>query len=311
LPPPAERSVEMERHVVLVQTEATLFRPGANCEPRPDVSVGRVLAPGPDTHGLAPGDRVLFQEGRAPPAGQPWQPRPAGGAVTKVPDGVTNEDALVAAVLLRALHVSRYCRPHAVGSVAVLGLDLLGNAVAQLLRQKGSGVWALSRRQEQAEAAAAAGVPVFFYTDRRQLTGFVRQRALDGIRATIAVEPGQECLEDCLEVCRPHGEVLFLDPPDTTHLNSVKFLRAIHFRCLDLRGVPPWPEDSRNRGQPDGRVEPGPLSEGLALLRSGQLRVAGLVHVQSGALPSAAGATGSSGRGAGAMVVDWPVPPGT
>jgi predicted dehydrogenase len=105
--------------------------------------------------------------------------------VAAVPAGVSADDAAFATVGAVALHAVRLGRSGLGDTVAVLGLGLLGQITAQLLRAAGSVVIGLDPLRARTDLAASLGCP-HVTGDARALERLVRERTGDrGVDAVI------------------------------------------------------------------------------------------------------------------------------
>jgi predicted dehydrogenase len=105
--------------------------------------------------------------------------------VAAVPPGVSEEDAAFATVGSVALHAVRLTRAGLGDHVAVLGLGLLGQLAAQLLRTAGCIVFGLDPRSPRADLAGCLGCH-HVATDPAMLERLVRERTGDrGVDAVV------------------------------------------------------------------------------------------------------------------------------
>ena len=292
--------VQLQPGEVLIETEATLLRPGSGSRLRTEAALGRIVATGGAVGGLAVTDRVLFPGGQARREIHAVPGPIQGISIVKVPDAEPSFDLLAAAALRRALRVRRCSAPPAGSWVVVMGLDLLGNLIAQLYRQGGARVLALSGRQDQVEIACAMGVPAFVHTDRASLKQLVQGPDCGRVHVAVAAGEGGHRLLDGLAVCRPHGQVLLLDPPDTVELDGTEFLRLVHFRCLRVKAVPSWEPPSEVSVEEAARAAELALREALDLLDDGGLNLPPVECIAPPDLPGPGGNLAPM-----AVMVDW------
>jgi threonine dehydrogenase-like Zn-dependent dehydrogenase len=185
-------------------------------------------------------------------------------AVFPLPEDCPVGEALLAPLVASALQVARAIRPRRGAPLAVFGLDLAGNLLAQVLRGQGAVVLAVGVDAARAAAARACGLehvalPEQVGTLLRELGERRRPRVV------LARSGHARCLEGCLAACEQHGQVLMLAPPRwSTACDAVELLREIHFRWLHLRPLVPAPTNET-------------LGEALHLLRGGGLRTEGLL----------------------------------
>lgn len=119
-------------------------------------AAGEIIGVGPGVEGLAVGDRVACAGvGYACHAEVNWVPR---NLVARVPAGVSSADAAFAtlgAISLQGIHQAEI--PFG-GSVAVVGLGLIGQITARLLQAGGFRVIGIDLDEEAVKAARRAGI---------------------------------------------------------------------------------------------------------------------------------------------------------
>jgi predicted dehydrogenase len=132
--------------------------------------------------------------------------------VAAVPPGVSEEDAAFATVGSVALHAVRLTRGGLGDHVAVLGLGLLGQLTAQLLRAAGCIVFGLDPQPARADLAADLGCH-HVATDPAMLERLVRERTGDrGIDAVViaASAPDSGPVTTATAITRGRGQIVVL-----------------------------------------------------------------------------------------------------
>ena len=132
--------------------------------------------------------------------------------VAAVPAGVSAEDAAFATVGSVALHAVRLTRGALGDHVAVLGLGLLGQLSAQLLRAAGCTVFGLDPRGTRANLAASLGCH-YVATDAQALERLVLERTGDrGVDAVViaASAPDSDPVRTAAAVARGRARIVVL-----------------------------------------------------------------------------------------------------
>jgi predicted dehydrogenase len=132
--------------------------------------------------------------------------------VAAVPAGVSAEDAAFATVGSVALHAVRLTRGALGDHVAVLGLGLLGQLSAQLLRAAGCTVFGLDLQGTRANLAARLGCH-HVATDARTLERVVRERTGDrGVDAVViaASAPDSDPVLTAAAIARGRARIVVL-----------------------------------------------------------------------------------------------------
>jgi 2-desacetyl-2-hydroxyethyl bacteriochlorophyllide A dehydrogenase len=156
-PGPGELLVRNERSLVSPGTERALFMDAANAGARfpmtPGYSTaGRVLAVGPQVSDFAVGDRVVTSLGHSS-AGVIRAAR-----VTRIPAGVSDDDATFYSLALISLAGVYRAKPLAGETIAVVGRGLIGLLAVKLLRLAGGfHIVSVARSERNAGLAQACG----------------------------------------------------------------------------------------------------------------------------------------------------------
>ena len=189
----------------LVRTRVSTESPtGYSC-------AGVVAAVGEGVEGFRTGDRVACAgAGYANHAAVNVVPR---NLVAKLPDGVSFEEGAFATLGAIAMQGVRRCAPGLGESVAVLGLGLLGQITAQLLRAAGAVVIGVDVRPDRVARAQALGLGQGFTIAERDFVAGVLERTdgrgADAVIVTAAGgDPG--LLNRAFEACRRKGRVVLV-----------------------------------------------------------------------------------------------------
>lgn len=259
--------------------------------------VGHVRAAGPRARGFRAGDRI-FCFGKH--ASHQWydldSPKPFRAAFP-IADDLPAERAVIARLALVSMTALQVGRVRAGDSVYVIGMGLVGNLAAQLYRIAGLEVRVWDTSEGRRAVAKGVGLEV------------ASPDAVGPSDVTVDAVGSGEVVEQCVNLTKPHGEVVLLGsprPPYETDLTAV--FNRIHMQWLTVRGALEW------------RLPPYPIPGGgpsvasnLALIldhiRAGRIRTEGLVshHIgPDGLLDAYRGMQRDPDHHHG-VVVDWRV----
>jgi predicted dehydrogenase/threonine dehydrogenase-like Zn-dependent dehydrogenase len=130
-----------------------------------------------------------------------------------VPPSVSFEEAAFGTLGAIALQGVRRAAPRMGERIAVLGLGLLGQLTAQLLRAHGAVVIGVDVRAERVERALALGMHSGFSVQERELVpGIVERTGEIGADAVIVTAGGGDAglLNQCFDACRRKGRVVLV-----------------------------------------------------------------------------------------------------
>jgi predicted dehydrogenase/threonine dehydrogenase-like Zn-dependent dehydrogenase len=266
--------------VDLVRARLSTDRPiGYSCS-------GVVLDVAPDVTRFSPGDRVACAGmGYANHAAVNVVPE---NLVARVPDGVSFPEAAFATVGAIALQGVRRASPSIGDRVVVLGLGLLGQLTAQILRASGCvtiGVDVLPERVRRAEALGALEPGAGFAVSERDFVAGVLERT-DGLGAdaVIVTAAGGDAgmLNRACEACRKKGRVVLVGDVPIRIARDRIYKKEIDFFISTSYGPGRYDPDYEERGRdyPFAYVrwtEGRNLEETLRLIAAGDLKVAPLV----------------------------------
>jgi len=194
-------------------------------------SVGEVVALGEDVEGIRPGDRVFLT------AGHVGYVVSDAGAVVKVPEDVSEEDAAWAALAFISQTGVRRAN-HSMGDTAVvIGLGPLGQMVVQYLRVIGlREILAVDTVPLRLDAALAHGATAAFCGSAADARDFVLQHT-DGMLADVVydVTGHYAVLPKALRLARDFGVVELIG--DTPHPSKQHITQDILARQVTLIGT--------------------------------------------------------------------------
>ncbi|MBM4417649.1 MAG: zinc-binding alcohol dehydrogenase [Chloroflexi bacterium] len=200
--------------------------------------LGEVIATGPGTTNVKPGDRILTfsHHGSHTRANVGRFALPVRG---EIPGrrAVATRMAGVAATALRSSSVQPGDR------VVIIGLGLVGNFAAQLFQLAGARVLGLDIAEKRLATARACGIREVANPASGDPVALVRDWSGDGQGAEIVVEAigVSPLVMQAVEMTRRHGEVLLLGSPRAHHTTDVTpMLTRIHLLAIRMIGALEW-----------------------------------------------------------------------
>ena len=241
--------------------------------------VGRVLARGSNVPSVADGDRVLCLGSHA--SLQRYDASLSRSNAMLVPVGEDLEPHLaVAARFVRvAFAAMRAAAVRATDVVAVLGLGLMGNLTAQVLRLSGARVIGVSTSPLRTRLARAVGIEAVTSPSRAEHRRLILELAgNEGVTVAVDAAGSPAVATSGASVCRRGGRVVLLGtprPPEEGDLGEL--FRHVHQKGLDVIGVNEWGDHL-----PLFPREPRPslwwdYLNALRLIRTGRVQVAPLI----------------------------------
>ena len=249
---------------------------------------GVVVDVGEDVTDIRKGDRVACAgAGYANHAGVNVVPR---NLVALVPDGVSFEEAAFGTLGAIALQGVRRAEPGLGDRVAVLGLGLLGQITAQMLKASGAVVIGVDVRPERVARAQALGLDAgFTISERDFVAGVLERTGGRGADAVIVTAAGGDAglLNKAFEACRRKGRVVLVgDVPIRIQRDKI-YKKEIDFLISTSYGPGRYDPSYEEKGQdyPFGYVrwtEGRNLEDVLRQIASGALRVRPLIDATHG-----------------------------
>jgi predicted dehydrogenase/threonine dehydrogenase-like Zn-dependent dehydrogenase len=244
---------------------------------------GLVVEVGDDVSDIRAGDRVACAgAGYANHAAVNAVPR---NLVACIPDAVSFEEAAFGTLGAIALQGVRRAQPGLGERVAVLGLGLLGQLTAQMLKAAGAVAIGVDVRPERVERALALGLDRGFTLSERDFVAGVRERSEGlGADAVIVTAAGGDAglLNKAFEACRRKGRVVLVgDVPIRIQRDKI-YKKEIDFLISTSYGPGRYDPMYEEKGQdyPFAYVrwtEGRNLEEVLRLIATGALRVRPLI----------------------------------
>jgi len=234
------------------------------------------------------GDRVACAgAGYANHAGVNVVPR---NLVARIPDGVLFEEAAFGTLGAIALQGVRRAEPGLGDRVAVLGLGLLGQITAQMLKAAGAVVIGVDVRPDRVARAQALGLDAGFTVSERDFAAGVLERTGgQGADAVIVTAAGGDAglLNKAFEACRRKGRVVLVgDVPIRIQRDKI-YKKEIDFLISTSYGPGRYDPSYEEQGHdyPFGYVrwtEGRNLEEVLRQVAAGTLRVKPLIDATHG-----------------------------
>jgi len=208
--------------------------------------LGTVIAVGPDGAGVVPGDRVLTFANHGSLV--KVNVRRFALPVPREADGrraVFTRMAGVAITAVRASSVS------AGDQVVVIGLGLVGNFAAQLMRLSGADVLGVDLSPHRLEIARRCGVERVVNPSADDLGQAVQDwTGGKGARITVEAIGRSELAAQAVDLTRRHGEVILLGSPRArVTMDVTPMLSRIHMLAIRMIGALEWtfPSDPTER----------------------------------------------------------------
>lgn len=129
--------------------------------------------------------------------------------VVKIPDAVPFEQACFSTLGSIALNAVRIANLSLGENVAVIGLGLIGQLVAQLVRQQGGSVMGIDLRPERATLAQKLGMESAADPSSANIaaSAFTRGLGFDAVIIAAAAKSSAPC-EQAVEICRDRGRIV-------------------------------------------------------------------------------------------------------
>lgn len=165
---------------------------------------GRVLGVGRGVPGLKAGDRVVSNGPHAEVVSVPHR------LVAKVPDGVSDEAAAFTVVGAIALQSIRLLQPTFGETIAVIGLGLIGQLTAQLLRAAGCRVLGFDPGAEKLRIAGAQGILTADPAQMDAVAFALDHTAGHGVDGAIitATATDSDIIAQAAQMCRKRGRII-------------------------------------------------------------------------------------------------------
>ncbi len=242
---------------------------------------GVVLDKHPTVRDLEIGDRVAYGgegtgHGEVIVAGR--------NLVVRVPEQVPFDQACFATLGSIALNAVRIAGPALGDTVAVIGLGLVGQLIAQLARLQGARVIAIDLKPERVKLAASLGAAHSLLGGgavREAVQAITNGRGVDCAIVAAAAKSAAPALQ-ALEICRDRGRIVIVGAVEMSFPWNDMYLKEIQLFMSRAYGPGSYDPAYEKLGQsyPASYIpwtENRNMEEFLRLLASGQAQVAPLV----------------------------------
>lgn len=203
--------------------------------------------------------------------------------VVKIPDAVQFEHACFCTLGSIALNAVRIANISLGENVAVIGLGLIGQLVAQLVRQQGGRVMGIDLRPERATLAQKLGMESSADPSSANIaaSAFTRGLGCDAVIIAAAAKSSGPC-EQAIEICRDRGRIIDVGAVQLNFPWNAMYRKEL--KLLMARGYGPGSYDphyeKQGRDYPFAYVrwtENRNMEEFLRLIEGGRVSVQPLV----------------------------------
>ncbi|MFP4502779.1 MAG: bi-domain-containing oxidoreductase [Candidatus Hydrogenedentota bacterium] len=246
-------------------------------------AAGVIVETGDGLYGYQPGDRVAC-------AGLACAPHAEYGAVpqnllTPIPEGVDFQDAAFVALGAIAMQGVRRAEPQFGETFAVMGLGLVGQMAAQILRAAGCRVLASDPVPEKRALALDLGAEHACAPDDLAALGEAETAGygVDGV-LVCAASKESGIANTAVSICRPRGRVVVVGDVGMNLARPGLYTKEVDFRLSCSYGPGRYNPAYEEKGYdyPIGQVrwtEGRNMTEFLRMLAEGKVRVAPLVSI--------------------------------
>ena len=241
---------------------------------------GVVAETHPTVTDLEPGDPVAYG-GEGTGHGETVQT--GRNLVARVPESVPFEDACFATLGSIAMNAVRISQCGLGDTVAVIGLGLVGQLIAQLARLQGAVVAGIDLKSNRIAMARELGAQHAFTADTAAdaVSAITNGRGVDCVIIAAAAKSSGPCRQ-AIQICRDRGRIVVVGAVDMSFPWNDMYMKEIQLFMSRAYGPGSYDADYEKRGRdyPVSYVrwtENRNMSEVLRLLSTGQLRVEPLV----------------------------------
>lgn len=242
-------------------------------------NVGQVVEIGPDVLGFKKGDRVVSNGKHAEVVSVPLN------LCAKVPDEVSDEEAVFTVLGAIALQGIRLAQPTLGEAVVVTGLGLIGLMTVQLLRANGCRVLGLDFDPERLAMARQFGAEVVDLSAGQdplaEAQSFSRGRGVDAVIVAAATQSSQP-MHQAAVMCRKRGRIVMVGAAGLELSRDDFFKKELMFQVSASYGPGRYDPNYEEKGQdyPVGFVrwtEQRNFEAVLDMMAMGQLDVKPLI----------------------------------
>lgn len=207
--------------------------------------VGVVTEVGKDVSGFKPGDRVISNGNHAEIVAVPMN------LCAKIPDGVSDEEAVFTVLGSIALQGVRLAAPTLGECFVVTGLGIIGLITAQLLKANGCRVLGLDFDERRLKLAESYGIEAYRPSDDQGLLDraltFSRGRGVDGVLIAAATDSSSPLLQ-AAQMCRKKGRVVLIGVTGGEFSRTEFFKKEITFQVSCSYGPGRYDADYEEQG---------------------------------------------------------------
>jgi predicted dehydrogenase len=240
-------------------------------------NVGRVAAVGAGVRGFSVGDRVVSNGPHAEMVSVPVN------LSVKIPDGVTDEQAVFTVIGAIGLQGMRLAQPVLGEAVVVTGLGLIGLLTVQMLIAQGCRVLGIDVSPERLELARRFGAEVVNARDDvlAAAAAFSRGRGVDAVLLTASTK-SDEPVHQAAQMCRKRGRIVLVGVTGLSLSRADFYEKELSFQVSCSYGPGRYDPAYEERGQdyPIGFVrwtEQRNFEAVLDMMAAGRIDVAPLV----------------------------------
>lgn len=242
-------------------------------------NAGRIVEVGAGVEGFAPGDRVASNGPHAEMVCVPAT------LAAKIPDELDDACASFTVLGSIALHGVRLLQPTLGESFAVIGLGLLGQVGAQLLRAHGCNVLGVDVNPGRCELVRSFGCQAVAISEGadpvQAALAFSRARGVDGVLITAAAKT-DEIMHQSASMCRKRGRIVLVGTVGLNLRRSDFYEKELTFQVSCSYGPgrydPVYEEQNRDYPLPYVRWTEGRNFEAmLGAMASGSVNVKPLI----------------------------------
>ncbi len=202
----------------LLPTVETVFNKLGQPIPLGYCNVGKVIDVGKGVTEFAVGDRVVSNGPHAEIVSVPKN------LVSKIPEGVSNEDATFAVIGAIGLQGVRLLKPQLGESVVVIGLGLIGLMTCQLLKANGCNVVGIDLDQTKCDLAKQWGIQTVNPSQNspvKSVLEFTNGIGADGVLITASTK-SNEVISQAAQMSRKQGRIVLVGVIGL-HINRADF----------------------------------------------------------------------------------------
>jgi predicted dehydrogenase len=209
-------------------------------------NVGKVCAVGRGITEFAVGDRVASNGNHAEVVCVPQN------LTAKIPDNVSDEEAVFAVIGSIGLQGIRLLRPDLGETIVVIGLGLVGLVTAALLKTNGCRVIGVDVDQQKLNTAAQKGIIPFNPAEDGDVIQFVQEKTrgigCDGV-VIAASAPGDTIIHEAACMSRKRGRIILVGVVGLNIRRDDFYKKEISFQVSCSYGPGRYDEDYENKGR--------------------------------------------------------------